>query len=401
MAQVQLDTFIASEDVPSVTLGILTGTLSEVHREAGIFTKEDLINIKLYVKRGLALPVKRDVVEAYVGYKKVDIAGLEPADIQQLFIDIRDHCITWDDVEKSSLQQSINLDNAAEQITSVGDDIISVIGEMPLMVRIKALGTFTDQQLADITYTKEDGEVAVELGKILGDMKDDIAIQQGKTSEVKKKVSNFRIELAGGVLSDERRVPGLEAQVKQKKDLMDKNQLSVVIERLEKDIADKNERIEQLKKDYDKYTGLAFTGAAGGIIGLAITGGIFGAKAEAARKEKNKLIDEVRLLEDQVTGKKDLQKAVETLSRDFADIGIRMIDAEMALNNLDFMWQNMLAKIDESQQQFGKIDDGLSLTRFATAFKKVIDPWRGVHDSALALVKTFNEGLAEYKKLYG
>lgn len=401
MSQVQLDTFIASEDVPSVTLGILTGTHPEVHRDAGIFTKEDLISIKLYVKRGLALPTTRDVVEAYVGYKKVDIAGLEPADIQQLFVAIRNHCIKWDDVEKSSLQQSINLDNASEQITSVGDDIIRVIGEMPLMIRIKLLGTFTDQQLADITYTKEDGEVAVELGKILGDMKDDIAIQQGKTREIKKKVGDFRIELAGGVLSDDSRVSGLEASVKQKKDLMDKNQLSVVIGRLEKDIEIKNERIEQLKKDYDKYTGLAFTGAAGGIIGLAITGGIFGAKAEAARKEKNQLIDDVKKLEDQVTGKKDLQKAVEALSRDFADIGIRMIDAEMALNNLDFMWQNMLAKIDESQEQFGKINDGLSLTRFATAFKKVIDPWHGVQDSAVALVKTFNEGLAEYKKLYG
>ncbi|ELI8235776.1 TPA: alpha-xenorhabdolysin family binary toxin subunit A, partial [Yersinia enterocolitica] len=160
-------------------------------------------------------------------------------------------------------------------------------------------------------------------------------------------------------------------------------------------------RIEQLKKDYDKFVGLSFTGAAGGIIGIAITGGIFGAKAENARKEKNKLIDEVRELETKVTHQRSLQASLETLSRTFSDIGIRMVDAESALNHLDFMWLSILNQITESQTQFKEINNALRLTSFINKFQQVITPWKSVGDSARQLVDIFDEAIKEYKKVYG
>lgn len=78
---------------------------------------------------------------------------------------------------------------------------------------------------------------------------------------------------------------GLEPQVKTKYDLMEK-QHEEINKGIRRKIKEKRDRIEQLKKDYDKFVGLSFTGAIGGIIAIAITGGIFGAKAENARKEK-------------------------------------------------------------------------------------------------------------------
>ncbi|WP_338845343.1 alpha-xenorhabdolysin family binary toxin subunit A [Massilia sp. W12] len=396
------DSIIDSDEVPSITLGLLTGTHPDAERAPGIFTKEDLFSIKLYVKKGLALPTTRPVVESYLGYSKVGIAGLEPADIQGLFTAINGNCMKWDDVEKSCIQQCLNLDSAAENITDTGDALLRYIEQMPLMEKIKTtLGQLSAQQLAQITYTNEDREASSALGEILEEMKKDIDSQQKKTAEVKRKVSDFRIELAGGKLSDGNSVPGLEPQVKSKKNLMDRNNLSQTIERLQQDIDTKKSRIEQLQKDYEKYVGLAFSGAPGGIIGLAITGGIFGKKAEDARKEKNREIAALRALEDQISGKKALQSAIENLSRDFSDMGIRMVDAEMALNNLDFMWQNILSKINESKESFSKINDALKLTQFIISFSKVIKPWRNIGESARDLNRLFNEALAEYKKLYG
>lgn len=392
---------IAQTTVPAVTLAILTGKQEGVARAAGIFTKNDLINIKLYVKKGLSLPTSQLDVESYIGYRDSGIAGLQPVDIKDLFNQIHNHSFGWDAIEQRSLRQSTDLSIAADRIVSTGDSIIAAIEQMPLLVRVKTkLSELSESQLRDIRYENDDHEIATELGKILSSMKQDILDQKAKTAEVKVLVSDFRIQIAGGTLQNGSTVSGLEPQVRHKYDLMVKNNLATIIQQLEDDIKEKNSRIEQLKADYDKYVGLAFTGAAGGIIGLAITGGIFGDKAERARKEKNQLIDEVRVLQDRVSGKKALQKAIENLKADFSDIGTRMVDAEMALNNLEFMWSTMLSQIESSAQQFGKINNAASLLSFVVDFKTVINPWRPVRDLSTDLVQTFNEGLAEYKKLY-
>lgn len=91
MAQPQAvpERIITTEDVAATTLQLLTGTGKDVARPGGIFTKEDLINIKLYVKKGLSLPEKQDEVAVYVGYQSSGIAGLEPVDIKDLFDQIR------------------------------------------------------------------------------------------------------------------------------------------------------------------------------------------------------------------------------------------------------------------------------------------------------------------------
>lgn len=165
-------------EVPAVTLKMLTSQIEGVVRPGGIFTKEDLINIKLYVKHSLELPFTLQGVKEYIGYNDIDIDGLKPANITALFKEIHDHALSWSDVESNVQQQSIDLENAGRQITETGEEIISVIEQMPIIERVKTkLGDLTDKQLAEITYTNDDKEIAVELGNILESMKKDIKKQ--------------------------------------------------------------------------------------------------------------------------------------------------------------------------------------------------------------------------------
>ncbi|WP_338658177.1 pore-forming cytotoxin subunit YaxA [Yersinia enterocolitica] len=411
MTQIQLaidnnlasaETTIQLNELPKVVLDFITGEQTGVARSGGIFTKEDLINLKLYVRKGLSLPTRQDEVEAYLGYKKIDVAGLEPKDIKLLFDGIHNHALNWNDVEQAVLQQSLDLDIAAKNIISTGNEIINLINQMPITVRVKTmLGDITDQQLKNITYESADHEVALALKDILDEMEVDINRHQATTANVRKKVSDYRITLTGGELSSGDKVNGLEPQVKTKYDLMEKNNMRKSIKELDEKIKEKRDRIEQLKKDYDKFVGLSFTGAIGGIIAIAITGGIFGAKAENARKEKNALISEVVELEGKVSSQRALQTALEALSLSFSDIGIRMVDAESALNHLDFMWLSVLNQITESQTQFATINNALRLTSFVNKFQQVITPWKSVGDSARQLVDIFDEAIKEYKKVYG
>ncbi|HHL2728193.1 TPA: pore-forming cytotoxin subunit YaxA [Yersinia enterocolitica] len=411
MTQIQLaidnnlasaETTIQLNELPKVVLDFITGEQTGVARSGGIFTKEDLINLKLYVRKGLSLPTQQDEVEAYLGYKKIDISGLEPKDIKLLFDGIHNHALNWNDMEQAVLQQSLDLDIAAKNIISTGNEIINLINQMPIAVRVKTmLGDITDQQLKNITYESADHEVALALKDILDEMKVDINRHQATTANVRKKVSDYRITLTGGELSSGDKVNGLEPQVKTKYDLMEKNNMRKSIKELDEKIKEKRDRIEQLKKDYDKFVGLSFTGAIGGIIAIAITGGIFGAKAENARKEKNALISEVAELEKKVSSQRALQTALEALSLSFSDIGIRMVDAESALNHLDFMWLSVLNQITESQTQFAMINNALRLTSFVNKFQQVITPWKSVGDSARQLADIFDEAIKEYKKVYG
>jgi len=389
----------SSNNLPQAVLHLISGQYPGVARDAGLLTREDVIKIKQYVKKGLSLPSELPEVESYLKYKTINVAGLEPADIQVLFKKIRIHASSWDAVESKIIQQSIDLSSAAKNIVSSGGEIISVIKEMPIMDRVRAtLGRMTGNDLAGITYTSDDGEVASAVTEIIKLMKTDVQRQQGATRELKDRISNFKIELSGGDLSSGKRVFGLQSEVKGKYDLMERNNLVESIASTRQTIKEKKERITQLDKDYDYYVGMSFSG--GLPIFWPISGSIFGPKAETARKERNALKAEVDALQESVSGKESLQSAIESSMSNFGDIGIRMAGAEAALNILNTMWQTMLSKIDSSAQQFERINDAQRLTTFVAEFALVIDPWRDVKSTAGELVATFNEALDEYKKSF-
>jgi hypothetical protein len=389
----------SSNNLPQAVLHLISGQYPGVARDAGLLTKEDVIKIKQYVKKGLSLPSELAEVESYLKYRKIDVAGLEPCDIQVLFKKIRIHASSWDAVESKIIQQSIDLTSAAKNIVSSGGEILAVIKEMPIMDRVRTtLGQMTGNDLAGITYTSDDGEVASAVSEIITLMKVDIQRQQGATRELKDRISNFKIELSGGDLSSGKRVFGLQSEVRSKYDLMERHNLVESIASTRQTIKEKKDRIIQLDKDYDYYVGMSFSG--GLPIFWPISGSIFGPKAETARKERNALKAEVDALQESVSGKESLQSAMESSLSNFADIGIRMAGAEAALNILNTLWQTILSKIESSAQQFERISDAQRLTSFVAEFALVIDPWRDVKNTAGELVTIFNEALDEYKKSY-
>lgn len=388
---------VQPEQVVTKFMGMVTQTEEGVARQPGlVLTKEDIINIKLYVKDGLALPTNEPEVGSYVGYQHAGIAGLELPDIRALFERIRTNALGWDDVEQSVINQGITLEGFAKRTVISGDDLISVIEEMPVVERIKKkVGSTTLQELSakqvpQIFYDADDQLIADDLKTTLEDMKQDISKQRDLTAAVKTKVTNFRQEVG----------QQLEPEVKRKRDLIKSNKLDQSIADLAERIDELTQEIEDKREEYKKYVGLAFTGAAGGPVGLIITGGIFGDKAEKARKAKNRLIDEKRGKEAELKGKQDLKLAIEKLGDKFADLDMRLLDAEQALQHLEFVWQTLYSQIDSSLTQFGNINDSQNLRHFVTTFKTVIDPWRSVQGSAAQLIYIFDEALAVYRRQY-
>src|SRR5471030_501133 len=76
-----------------------------------ILTKEDILKIKRYERRGLGLPTTPAGVTQQLGFTESKIAGLEVADFTQLYVSIHEHALTWGPIEKDVKLVGVSLDN--------------------------------------------------------------------------------------------------------------------------------------------------------------------------------------------------------------------------------------------------------------------------------------------------
>lgn len=389
---------IKAGQVPSVTLKLLTGSETEGGRAAGIFTADDLIKILLYVRAARKLPQNLADFTKDIGSDSTGIPGLEPNEIIDLYQKITNHANRWTPVESLVKEQAASLKVASNDIVTIGDQIIKVINQMDIMEQLK---TIKDPTVTIPISSDKDTKIQQALPEVIEKLKQSCIEQQRKTLEVLKAVRDYKTEISGGTLSSGKTVMGLEPTLADKKERAKKANLDGQIKELQDSIDALQDQIDQLKKDYDKYVGLAFTGAAGGIIGLAITGGIFGDKAEKARKERNSKIQEKDDKSKDLKRKQQVQGILNQFSTQFTDIGMRLLDAEQSLEHLDFLWTDIIVRINNSVKNWMKVKDSDMLLSFVTDLEVIVKPWREVGDMSTELVRVFDKAYEEFKKTYG
>ncbi|HHN8286174.1 alpha-xenorhabdolysin family binary toxin subunit A [Morganella morganii] len=365
------DRLITADEIGPATLKLLLNEEEDTFRAAGIFTHNDLVHIKRYINYGMTLPREKEDVIEFIGYRDTELPGFEPHNIQSLFIHVHQHALSWDHVESMTKQQAIDLEIAGSAITATGSYILDAINEMPVIRRAEiSLQDATADKLRDITYRRQDNIISGELTKILSAMKDDIAEERRKTQKVKNIISRFRLEMIGGADESGNEIPSLIYDVKRKQKILLKNQDSDATNDLLSEIRIRNEEIEILKREYNQFVKLSFSGLIGGIIGLIITGGIFGYRAEQVRRRKNKLLEEVAELEEQIISRQAIQQLIIRLDKELSTLDGYFTDAHVAVDHLDFMWQVMLTEITESLNTFMQINDAYSLLQFSLHLQK-------------------------------
>ena len=388
---------IAAGQVPAITLNLLTGGQKDGGRAAGVFTAADLISLLLYVRAARRLPGDLDSFVKDLGSDSTGIAGLEPIDIVTLYQKVTDHANRWTPVEDLVKEQSSNLTLAAEEIVSTGEAIIKVINAMDIVAQLDTLGEAGE---AIVITTGKDKQIQASLPTIIARLRQVCTDQQARTRAVLTAVRDYKTEISGGQLSNKTQVTGLEPAVADKKNRAKAANLGERIVSLQSEIDVLGERIDQLNKDYDKYVGLAFTGAAGGLIGLAITGGIFGAKAEAARNERNERTAEKREKDAELLRDQRVQGILNVFSTQFTDLGMRLLDAEQALMHLDFLWQDIISRIDGSVEKWKGVVDSVMLLSFVTDLEAIVRPWAQVGDMTSKLSEVFDQAYETFRSTY-
>ncbi|MEQ4923041.1 alpha-xenorhabdolysin family binary toxin subunit A [Proteus hauseri] len=391
-----VDKIIEKVDLPEVALSLILGKNIDGGRNPGIFTSYDLNKIKTYIDKVLILPYQKEAVVEFLGYDDIKDSQISPDNIQALFLKMRKHAFEWNKIEYSIKQQAIDLEIIGREITTTGEQVLLFISQMPLLSKINTrIEDISDNEFSNFKYTQQDKEVTTQLITILESMKSDINNEYEKTLKLKDMIYDFRMKIIGGESSNGTFNQSIYHEVINKKIIINEHLNSNDTMLIEERTLLENE-IEMLKEEYKQFVKLAFTGLAFGIIGVIITGGIFGAKAEETRKKKNEMIDRLNQVNSEIKHYSKISSCLQKLHTDLDEIEQYIEDANMALEHLEYMWQATLTEINASLTNLRKVDNAMELIRFSIYLEKMIAPWYMVIGYSKEMIAIFDEALSTF-----
>jgi hypothetical protein len=377
----------AARYVPVQYFGVMTGQDAPDYQDGTFIVKRsNIIAIKRYVRSSLELPFELDEVEDLLGYKQANVVGLEPSDIKILHENIRDHAKSWPDLERKTKDLGGHLDIFSSGFLRTGDRVVERLktteGYQNLTGTIDTMTPRERAAMAAIPLGFSATERVQSLIKFLDLMKQEIVDFYILISEVKAKATTFSRTISEELL------PAVKLKIKHAEIAGFEN--DAYEEELRREIKELEQQISEKLKEYDQMVGYAFSGLVFGPIGVGITGGIFGAKAERVRADKNKLLDQHDTLLKNLHNAK-LSRLLNELGGQLANTKSLMVDAEKGAKNLEDVWAIIWLHIEESVIRLRGVDNVLDLNLFVLNFQAVVDPWRTIKGHAIALSAVFNE----------
>jgi hypothetical protein len=355
---------IKSDAVGLTFMQVVASLRHDVGRGKGLILNEiDTLSILFYVHFGLGLPQTYHHVQQFLGYESIGINGLEPRDFLHLFQVARHHATTWRPLERVILQEVTQLDEFSRYFVRMGNFILNDINQMPVIDRInQSVGE------TEFPFDDEDHRRTRFLITWLDGIEREIDIQKTNIAFLLMRINVFRDTI----------LHRLQPYTTNKQTLIRNNNLDREVRDISAQIQSLKREIQFLEAEYRRLRTLMFTGAPGGLIGIAITSTIFGRRAADIRRDINqKLIEKYklnRLLADRLKAK----EVVESMDDFLCEMTIRLQDVEQSTRNLEFVWEDIGAYIKDSSNRLGRINEGTVLLTFANEFSSVVYSWTQV-----------------------
>lgn len=287
----------AASYMPEQYLKVMSGaTLSGIDKkELGFLIRRgDIANTRQYVRHVQVLPTRLQDVRQRLNYESIGVPELEPESIMKMHVSIVAHANTWSALEVGTKELARQLEKFSAEFLLFGNALLDLIKEVELGRRL----TGTLEELTDQEHQKLSQMLlnATEK-KGISSLKQYLTMLQERTQKFIKEVSHVE-KLAcvfETTLTDDL-IPTLQIKLSAYKYSGKLGERDDWVDQIE----ELDEQIELLSATYKKLVGLAFSGMAAGPLGLVITGGVFGDKAEKCRKQKNQLIDKRRVAREKV-----------------------------------------------------------------------------------------------------
>lgn len=361
-----------------------------------ILSEENIVSIERYKSFGLSLPVTDADVRTTMKYDDdfdlVKYAVVAPAAFVRLNGIIKNHCGGWTSLRNEIILLGVSLNIFSQKFVGTGSDISEVIRGMSVVQRaLTKAGDYKET----FAWSGDDKELQLTAIELIGELKRQVGIQQAKTHALVTKLETFRETMENDV------VPGVSRMNAALIDIEQSDERAKLLDRLES----LRKEIESLDKQYNQLVGFAFTGAAGmllfpvGILTWAITGGIFGDKAEKVRKKRNERQAEKETLTRQLAAEEHLATFVTRTHDEVMKQCLIIDEALVGVKNLEVMWGAVAKYIDDSADELAAITEAQKLILFTRHLDAAVDSWREVRDITGELNMLFNRAEEKARKL--
>ena len=350
-----------------------------------IIRRSDIHSVRAYVRESRALPVDYNKIVAWFGANTQAVPGLEPASIQSFHQRVVQHAGTWPALERDTKELSRQLNRFSDSFITTANGIIELINKIEferfLTGRLNELTEAEEAVLKTLVLSSTELKAVGIVREYVLLIKKDTDAYINKVTAVGALAAEFE-----RVLSDE-----LIHDVNGKLDAYAKRGHSRERELLVARIKELDSEIDQLIKDYKSQVLYGHSGVFLGPIGLVITGGIFGVKAEATRARKNQLIAEREIARQSSQEQERLAVVLDATQQRFTDLRSRMLGAEQGAKQLAQVWGYIAKYLDEAAYQLEGVDDLARLHRFKLDFAQLLNPWTRVKDYSVQISNAFNE----------
>lgn len=382
----ELDLVSKVKMLPERYFSFIESRLDGGQQIGSLLTADNLKAIKRYVSTVNQLPRTQVEIEREVDYAAL---GIEASMVNDLYVALHRHAYEWDILERSIKQLGPEIELFAESLVQRGGSLLENLESSDVFMAIKK----RKAEQGDDVYTaqlseEEQAQIASVLAIGISELVREIEGTRRRIDDVDARANWFNNEIKRELKPRMGRLlKHFEEKVSHEDTLEKRRQLD-----------EWDEQIDQLKSEYDANVGYAFTGILLGPIGLVITGGVFGHKAENIRAAKTVLIarrDELACALGKLAPALNDFERVSTLVR---DLQFRCKDLSAATKRLADVWLFLASYANNSVNEAKELSTISQLESFVHDFSEVIKPWTKIGSICHVLSELFNELIEEYEE---
>lgn len=385
-------------EVPKVLADVSIGEDDKVVRHTGlILTKEQIISIKKYVALGLSFPDTLKGITDFLRYGPGEDGGpgLTAQDFLSTFTLIATHAKAWSPLRQRIMLTSVDLKSFGAKMQIWGRAMQRIYDGDDAAQLIKSNNVKTPEELNNLEFNwpgvfpgiELAPDTVPQLNDYLIDILKRIREYQGRTNAIKENLDTFASDLETKV------VPAIKLRLA----LIGNNKYTGEIAALDKKITERALEIDELNAQYKALVQKSISSVGSfNIVGLGLAI-YFGVEAENVRARRKRVNAEQDADIHSLSSKEMTLAALKRVEHDLQNAKIVAIDAEVATNNLRFVWNSIDRYITDSEQSMASIHDALKLYKFMSTFEEVVESWAQLAAVADQLIDVFDQADKEYK----
>ncbi len=355
------------------------------HQQVGtLLTVENLKSLRRYANTVQALPRNQEDIKKLADFEtlKMDVTR-----VYSLYEALHRHVDEWEKLERQIKELGPQLELFADALVKRGASLLEKLESSDVFVSIAQQKSA--QGIDFVSYELSGSErlqLSATIEKGLTGLLKEIEGTNARIADVDSRAEWFSREIGRELRP---RMKNLLQHIDEKLGESSVADLRTVLDELDTQIA-------ELKRDYDANVGYAFTGLLLGPVGLIVTGGVFGHKAEEIRASKNALIEKRRKLADELGRVAPAKQNFENIHTTIRDLEFRSKDVSVAAKRLADVWLFLHSYAKSSISESTQLGSSRDVDSFVQDFSEVIKPWERIGNISHQLSDLFNGLLEEY-----